>query len=193
MNLAYLADTGTFLLNIVIGLYVGALMLRFLLPLVQADYYNPISQLIVGLTQPPLRVLRRFIPSIGRIDLSILVLMLVLQFAAGLGVFALQGQPPAVALLLVWTLLKLLETLYAIYFYGVLLRALLSWLGPGGYTPLGSILYSLTEPLLRPLRSVLPPIAGLDLSPLAVMLGLELAMRLVGPLFREAMAILAQG
>ena len=90
MNSGYFSSLGVFLIDTLVSLYVFALMLRFLLQWVEADFYNPISQFLVKLTHPPLRYLRRFIPSVRRIDTASLALMLTVQMLADYLVFTLQ-------------------------------------------------------------------------------------------------------
>ncbi len=190
MSGSYLAGPAVFLVETLFGLYIFALMLRFLLQWLEADFYNPISQFLVKLTHPPLRQLRRLIPSIGRIDTASLVLMLALQALDIYLVSALQQFQIGPASLGLAAVAQLLELLYDIFFFSILVSALLSWFAPGGYNPAIALLYSLTEPLLRGVRRALPPMGGVDLSPLVALIVLQFAKMVVLPPLQQLIAML---
>jgi YggT family protein len=190
MSADYLVDPAVFLIDTLFGLYVFALLLRFLFQWVEADYYNPISQFLIKITHPPLRLLRRFIPSIGRIDTASLVLMVGLQMLGGYLIFLLKGAHTTVAALFVWTLVQVLDLILNLYFFAIVIRAVLSWVGSGSYNPATSLLNSLTEPLLRAGRQLLPPIGGIDLSPLIPLIGIQLAKMIVMPPLQQLTALL---
>ncbi len=190
MSPDYLTTPAIFLIDTLVGLYVFAVMLRFLFQWVDADYYNPISQFLIKITHPPLRLMRRFIPSIGRVDTASLMLMLGLQMLGGFLVFLLKGVSTSPAALLVWSIGQLLDTLFNLYFFSIIARAILSWAGPGSYNPAVSLLHSLTEPLLRSSRRLLPPIGGIDLSPLIPLIGIQLAKMLIMPPLHHLMMAL---
>lgn len=182
MDLGYLIEPAVFLVETLFGLYIFAVILRFLLQWVGADYYNPISQFVVKVTHPPLRLLRRFIPAIGRVDTSSLVLVLVLQTVAGYLVLLLQGSANVpLAAMLVWSVHDLLDLVLNIFFFAIIIRVVLSWFGRLPFSPAVSLLHSLTEPLLRQGRRLLPPVGGLDLSPLLPLIGIQLLKMLVLP------------
>jgi YggT family protein len=182
MSNSYLSTPIEFVINTLFGLYVMALMLRFLLAWVRADFYNPISQFLVKITNPLLAPLRRVVPSVGGIDLASILLMLLIQMAALAIILAVRGNGIAPATLLFWSLAELLTLLFNIFIFSILIQVILSWVGPGTYNPLSALLYSLNEPLLRPLRQILPPISGIDLSPLLALFGLQLIKMLSIPL-----------
>ncbi|QXP87779.1 YggT family protein [Methylococcus capsulatus] len=191
MDLGYLVNPAVFLVETLFGLYIFAVLLRFLLQWTGADYYNPISQFLVKVTHPPLRLLRRFIPAMGRIDTASLVLMLVLQTVASYLVFLLQGAAAvSVAALAVWSVHDLLDLVFNIFFFCIIARALLSWFGRMPYHPAASLLTSLTEPLLRLSRRLLPPAGGLDFSPLLPLVGIQLARMLILPPLQHLAALL---
>lgn len=174
MGGSYAGNAGVFLVQTLFGLYMGAVMIRFLLALVRADFYNPISQFLVKVTNPPLVPLRRVIPSLGGIDLASLVLLLALQVLELLAVGLIKGVSFQPAGLLVLSVAELLALLFQIYFFTILIQVVLSWVSPGGYNPAVSLLYSLNEPLLGRARRILPPIHGFDLSPILVMIAIQL-------------------
>jgi YggT family protein len=159
-------------------------MLRFLLQSVRADFYNPVSQFLVKITNGPLRPLRRVIPGWGGIDNASLVLLFLLQFT-GLGlILFLSGATPTVTLvpgLAVASLTKLVSLLIYIYVFGIFIMAIISWVNPGSYNPVASLIANLTEPLMRPARKLIPPISGIDLSPMVVLVGLYIIRMLIMP------------
>jgi len=190
MDTGYLVSPAVFLVDTLFSLYVFAVMMRFLLQWVEADFYNPISQFLVKLTHPPLRLLRRFIPSIGRIDTASVVLMLALQMLGGYLVFLLQGLGVGPLALAAWSLAQLVELLFNIYLFSIIIGAILSWFGSMAYNPVASLLYSLTEPVLRVFRRVLPPMGGIDLSPLIAIIAIQLGKMIILPPLQQLTAVL---
>ncbi|HET6725294.1 MAG TPA: YggT family protein [Gammaproteobacteria bacterium] len=167
-------QTGVFLINILISLYVLAFMLRFLLQLVRADFYNPVSQALVKVTNPLLKPLRRVIPGYFGVDVAAVVIMLLLEVFKVVVIFGVLGGFELTALgVILLSLQSLFLLVLQIYFWSILFQVVLSWVNPGTYNPVTSILYSLNEPILRPVRKVLPPMGGLDFSPLVVMIILQ--------------------
>ncbi|WP_127474536.1 YggT family protein [Sulfurivermis fontis] len=179
----YLASPLTFLISTVISLYILAVMLRFLFQLTRADFYNPLTQFIVKITSPALRPLRRIIPGWGGMDIAALVLMLLLQMLSVWLVFLLAGRPIDPPNLLIVSVAQLVDLAFSVFIFAILIQAILSWITPGTYNPVTSVLFSLTEPVLRRVRRVIPPISGFDLSPLVAILGLQVVRMLVMPLF----------
>ena len=190
MSNGYFSSLGVFLIDTLVSLYVFALMLRFLLQWVEADFYNPISQFLVKLTHPPLRYLRRFIPSVRRIDTASLALMLTVQMLADYLVFTLQQISVSPTSLVVVALGQLLELLYNIVFYSILISVVLSWVAPRGYNPAVKLLHDLTDPLLGFFRRFLPPMGGVDLSPLLALIALQFAKMAVMPLLQQLISAL---
>ncbi len=166
----YLSSAGSFLVDAILGLYIGAVMIRFLLQLVRADFYNPICQFLVKVTNPPLKPLRRIIPGVGGIDLASVVLMLALQLTTLLLLALMAGVSLAVPGLLVLSVGELIALLLNVYMFSILIQVVLSWVGGGAPNPLTNLLYTLNEPVMRPARRILPPISGFDLSPILVFL-----------------------
>jgi len=183
---SFLTEAGILLVEVVFGLYLLAVLLRFLFQLARADFYNPISQFLVAFTNPLLKPLRRLIPGLYGIDLASLVLLLVLKcvelyLLLLLGGVAVQWLPIVAA-----ATVDLLRLTLNVYFFAILIRVILSWFMPYGIhqNPAGSLLVSLTEPLLRPARRLIPPIGGLDLSPIAVIVVLQLMQLALAHLIR---------
>lgn len=179
MGNPYVTDAGTYLLSVVFGLYILAVMLRFLFQLVRADFYNPVSQAVVRITNPPLRHLRRWIPGWRGIDLPSVVLMLALKALELWLTLLLRGFSPAPAGLLVLAVAEIASLAVYVLVVAVIIEVILSWVAPGASNPLVQLVYSLTRPVLRPARSLVPPIAGLDLSPLVAIVALQLGVMLV--------------
>ena len=161
-----------FLIQTLFGFYILAVMLRFLLQCVRADFYNPLVQFLVRITNPPLLPLRRIIPGYRGLDLASIILAFVLQGVEVLLVTLLLGRPAGVGGLLLLTVAELLKLLINIYLWGVVIQAVLSWINPDPYHPAARVLAQLTAPVLRPARRVLPPISGVDLSPMLVVVAL---------------------
>lgn len=185
MSGGYLAQAIVFVVNTAFGLFIGAVMLRLLLQWVRADFYNPLSQAIVKLTNPLLRPLRRYIPAIGRVDTASVVLMLVLQLINLWLAIALSGGSGALGGLLVMALAELLSKLLYLYTFAILVQVIASWVSPGGRSAALDLVDSLTSPLLRPLQQRLPPLGGLDLSPMLALVLLQLGLMLLATPLRD--------
>lgn len=170
-----------FLVNIVFTLYIAALFMRIILLRLRADYYNPVVHFIARITDPPLRPLRRLIPAFGGWDVAAMLLAIVCAFVCGFLVLHLAGLGIPWLLIASYTGKKLLAVLINLYIFAILVQAVLSWLGPRQYNPLTLILWRMNEPLLRPVRRMLPPLGGaFDLSPLVVIIALEALSILLG-------------
>lgn len=181
LDSSYLTNPAVFLVQVVFGLYVLVVMLRFLLQLLRADFYNPVSQLVVKVTTPVLRPLRRVIPGAWGLDLASLLLAWVLtaiELALMAGLVGIGFHPLAP---LAWAIAELVALVLNIFLFAIVVQAILSWVSPGRYSPASAILDSLTTPLLRPLRRVIPPVSALDLTPMAAAFGLVLLKMLVLP------------
>jgi len=175
----YFSNAGAFLIEAVFGLYIAVVMVRLIMQLVRADFYNPISQFIVKVTNPPLKPLRRIIPGIGGIDVASLVLLLALQMIELALIALTAGAMLALPGLAVLSIAKLLGLLLNLYMVTIFIQIILSWVGQGGYNPLVGLLYSINEPIMRPARRILPPISGIDLSPILIFLAIGLLKILV--------------
>jgi len=172
--MGYFSNAGLFLLNVIFGLYIFAVLLRFLLQLVRSDFYNPIAQFLVAVTNPPLKPLRRVIPGMYGVDFASLVLLLLLELVFQTLLAMLLNQSVTVATLLVLGIFDLLHSTLNVFLYGILIMVILSWINPYP-NALSQLLVRLTEPLLRPVRQTIPSFSGIDLSPMIVMVGIALA------------------
>ena len=190
MGGGYFSNAGVFLIDAVFGLYIFAVLLRFLFQLVRADFYNPLCQAIVTVTNPPLRPLWRYVPSLAGLDTASILLLLVLQTANTLLVALVLGLSPNPIGLLVVAVAELLGKVVWTFIGAIIIQVILSWVSPGAYNPVAAVVYSLTEPLLAPARRVLPPLGAIDLSPLIVILALQLSQILVVAPLRDLGATL---
>jgi YggT family protein len=176
-----LTQAGLLLVNAIGSIVLLIVMMRFLLQLVRADFYNPISQMIVKFTNPMLIPLRRVIPGFGGLDVASLVLAVGVQYLilALILMLASGGANLPFIEMVGWSFVGILKLLFSIYFWGMLIVVIASWVAPGSYNPALILINQLLEPLIRPIRKILPDMGGLDLSPLVVMLGIQLAEVLV--------------
>jgi YggT family protein len=178
-----LTQIANLLIQTFFTLYITAVLLRFILQISRADFYNPISQFLVKVTAPLLQPLRRMIPGIMGIDISALVLVVVLHIIAtvlllvvndlGLGNYA---------LLPLWAILGCLNLAVKIYFIAIIASIVLSWVAPGSYNPGILLLHQITEPAMAPFRKIIPPMGGLDFSPIFVFIAIQIAQIIIGNL-----------
>ncbi len=184
MGDAYLTNPLVFLIQILFGTYTLVVMLRFLLQLVRADFYNPVSQFIVKATSPLLRPLRRLIPSFRGIDSASIVLMWLVKSVELMLVMLVSGRSLSLLAPLGLAIPELVGLAIDVFLYAILIQVILSWVNPGGYNPVIALIDRLTDPLMRPARRIIPPMGGLDLSPMVVMIGLVLLKMLLLPPIR---------
>lgn len=181
MDGSYLSNPLVFLIEVIFGTYVLVLMLRFVLQLVHADFYNPVSQFIVRVTSPVLHPLRRVIPAMAGMDTASLVAMWLFK-SLELGLILLvTGSSASLAGVVLWALPELVRLAINLFLYAILIEVILSWVNPGSYNPAVGLVQRITAPLLTPARRLIPPIGGLDLSPMLVMIGLVLLKMLLIP------------
>lgn len=162
-----------FIVKTLFELYILTFLLRFLLQWVRADFHNPLSQAIVRITNPLVVPFRRIIPGIGGQDLATLVVLVLLEIVATSGLIWLTGQSLDPVSVLYLSFLRLIVLVIRTYQFAIFVYVLLSWISPGAYNPVTSVLSSLVAPVLNPVRRVVPSIGGLDLSPLLVLVGLQ--------------------
>lgn len=167
-----------FLINTLFDLYIMVVLLRVWLQVARADFYNPFSQFIVKATQPVVAPLRRYIPSIGGWDTATIIFAFIV---AGLKITVLSliggGSLNPIALLILASII-LITAVFKLLFWVLILRAILSWISRG-HNPIEAVMIQLTEPLLAPVRRFIPPIGGLDLSMIVVLIGLQFLEKLI--------------
>ena len=170
-----LSNAGVFLVSTIFGMYILAVMLRLILQIVRADFYNPVSRFIVKITNPPLKPLRRFIPGFAGIDMASVLVMLTLQMLEFYIITLLRNFPtPDILGLGLYAFVELITLGFYIFLFSIFILALLSWINPGHYNPITNLLHQITEPVLKPARRILPPMSGMDLSPMLAMVWLWL-------------------
>ena len=180
MGGSYFSDALLYLINTIFSIYILLVVLRFLLQTVRADSRNPISQFLLRVTSPPLRLLRRFIPGVGGLDWSCIILMVALQaIEFSLVSLVAYGASYAFIGLLLLSIAELLKLVIYIFMFVVFVQVILSWISPGSYNPITVLLYQLSEPLLRPARRLLPSTHGIDFSPILVFVFLQLSLILL--------------
>jgi YggT family protein len=167
-----------FILNALLTLVVVAFLLRALMPLVRADFRNPLGQAVLQFTDPLVRPLRRVLGPVRRVDVASIVAVLLVQFAGTALLRLVAGAGFTFFVTLVTALRMLAQTVLSLFSVAMLAYVVLSWIAPGAYSPATRLLGALCEPLLRPFRRIIPPIAGLDLAPVFVLIGLQ-ALQLV--------------
>jgi YggT family protein len=166
---------GTLIVSTLGTIYLMAILLRFLLQLSRADFYNPITQMIVRFTDPGVLLFRRFIPGIRGIDLSSLVYAILFQCAAMYALIFMSGYSfPGFGLILTWGLAGILNFILNIYFWGMLISIIASFIAPFSGHPALVLVRQLTEPVMAPFRRILPAMGGLDLSPIFVFLAIQI-------------------
>ena len=193
MGSGYLTSPLMLIINTLFDLYILLVLLRFLLQMLRADFYNPVSQFIVKLTTYPLRVLRRVIPSVAGQDTAAIVLCLMLIYgkflllrllsvpAVQIGGVMAPVSGVSYAGLLVFAIADLIALTLTVFLIAVIIRVILSWVSPGQYNPVIGLVHKLSDPILKPLRKLIPSLGGLDLSPLFATLLLLVAKMLIVP------------
>jgi len=185
-------DALLFVIKTLADLFLVTFLLRFIMQWVRANHYNPLSQVVFKVTNPLVVPARRFLPSVGGLDTPTLVVLFVLEVvltfvllriaalsSSAVGVFA--AASLNVVDVLFYSVLRLISLTLLLYIGATFIYVLLSWFGDRGRNPMGALLADLVEPMLRPVRRLLPPMSGLDLAPLIVTV-LLYAIRMALPL-----------
>jgi YggT family protein len=173
-----LNQAAEFLVETIVGLFSLALLLRFYLQLLRAPYRNPVSQFLCALTDFMVVPARRVVPGLWGMDLASLVLAWLCQVLLLFVLLALRGMDAGattgavIVAVLVLAAVKILKLSIYILMVAVIVQAILSWVNP--HSPVGPLLNSLTQPFLRRLRRYIPPLANVDLTPLVLIIVLQL-------------------
>jgi YggT family protein len=162
-----------FVLKTLVQLYLLVLLMRFWLPFFRADFRNPVAQGMLRITSPLIVPLRRFIPPVGRIDTATVLISLVIESLLIVILLALRGWDANFLQIAVSALFELAILSLNMFFFVVLIRVILSWVAPHTYNPVTALLATVAEPILRPFRRILPPLGGLDLSPILAIVLLQ--------------------
>ena len=163
------------------SLYLLIVLLRFILQLVRADFYNPLSQFVVRATQPLLLPLRKVIPSLFGLDTASLVLAILVQLLLMMITLILMGYGIGgyVLQLLVWSMIGVTSLFLKVFYFAMIVSVILSWVAPGSYNPGAQLVNQICEPLLAPFRKIMPNLGGLDISPIFAFIALNLVDMLV--------------
>ncbi|MBC3364342.1 YggT family protein [Pseudomonas sp. SWRI154] len=162
------------------SLYLLIVLMRFVLQLVRANFYNPLCQFIVKATQPLLKPLRRIIPSLFGLDMSSLVLAILIQLALmALTLLLTYGTTGNPLQLLIWSLIGVTALFLKIFFFALIISVILSWVAPGSHNPGAELVNQICEPALAPFRRIVPNLGGLDISPILAFMVLKLIDMLV--------------
>lgn len=168
-----------FLLMFTFDLYTMVVLLRFMLQLFRADFYNPLSQFVVKVTNPILVPMRKVIPGLGGIDIASLLFAYLIVLAKYFLLAGLSGTFYNPVAMLIIGLADLLNQALNLVFWLVLIRVIMSWVNPGVNNPFTMVIYQVTEPIMAPVRRIIPPMGGLDLSPLVLIIGLQFLIRAI--------------
>ena len=172
-------DAAIFIIQTLGSLYLLIVLMRFILQLVRANFYNPLCQFVVKATQPLLKPLRRVIPSLFGLDMSSLVLAIVVQMVIFAVVMTLSYMSFNILGLLLWAIIGVTALFLKVFFFALIISVILSWVAPGSYNPGAQLVNQICEPLLAPFRKLLPNLGGLDISPIFAFIALNLLDRFV--------------
>jgi len=167
-----IASALVFIVNALTSLYLLVLLLRFWLPWLRADFRNPLAQGILKLTSPVIIPLRRIVPSFGRLDTATVLVAFIVQYLAILLILLIMGTTASFSAISITAIVKLMLLSLNLFMFAIFVRIILSWVSPGQYNPATAIITTLTEPILRPVRRLIPPLGGFDISPIFVIIGL---------------------
>jgi len=176
-----------FLITAVFEFYIMIVIMRLMLSYFRANFYNPLSQLVIKLTGPLVKPLQKITPGYKGIDFAVVVLLILLEMVK-LTLITLVGMHafPNIVALVLWAVAETVEQFLKFYIFAIIGRVILSWVGSGApqMAPIQEILYLITEPLMAPARRIIPPISGFDLSPLGLLLLLQATSIMLGYLVR---------
>ena len=170
-----LGSAGLMLVNTLINIYLFLLMLRFLLQASRADYYNPLSQSVVKVTQPVVKPLQGLLRPVGRFDLATLGAGFILKAVSIIAIVQIAiGTMPPLGGVAIASLAALASTILDIYFFALIGMIILSWVAPQASHPGAILIFQLVEPIMAPVRKVIPPLGMIDLSPIVVFIAISL-------------------
>jgi len=179
MATSYVGNAASFLISVVFSFLVLAALLRLMLAWVRADFYNPISQFVVKVTNWAVLPLRRVIPAMGRLDSGTVVFLVVVQIIELTLIALVSGYGINPLGLPIWALGELLSLTITVFVVSIFIEVILSWISPGNYNSMTDVMMRFNQPLLTPVRRLMPDTGGLDLSPIVVLVGLQLLKMLI--------------
>lgn len=179
----YFLNATDFLLQSVIGIILFIVLLRFWMQWVRADFRNELGQFIITVTNPVVIPLRKIIPSLGAVDSATILLAYALSCIKVFALFSVRGVTPEFFSLAVYAFGFLLQSSIYLLFAAIIIQIVASWINPHSYHPIINLARSISEPIMAPARKLIPPMGGLDFSPIFVILFLQFSLRLfVAPL-----------
>jgi len=177
-----LNSAAIFVIQTLGSLYLLVVLLRFILQLVRANFYNPLCQFTVKATQPLLKPMRRVIPSLFGLDMSSLVLAIIVQMLLMAVILLLSyGMTGHIGYLLIWAIIGITSLILKVFFFAMIISVILSWVAPSSQSPAAELVYQISEPVLAPFRKILPNLGGLDISPILAFLVIQLLQSYVIP------------
>jgi YggT family protein len=171
-----------YIINAVTTIVVFILMLRFLLPLLRADFRNPIAQGLLRITAPVVVPVRRIVPSIGSIDTATILVAFAIQFFVAWLIQAVFSDSPRLDVLAFMSVVGLAVIVIRIFIFAIFIRIIISWIAPGQHNPIAGLVASISEPVLKPFRRLIPPLGGFDISPIFAIILLSALTIVVGGL-----------
>lgn len=178
------SSAGIYIIQTIFGIYAVIVLLRFLLQTVRADFYNPASQFVVKATNPILVPLRRIIPGLGGIDVASLILLFAVNYLQIVLIALIAyGGIPNPGIMAAWAVTGMIALVLNFFFFAIILQIIISWVAPFNHSPALALLYQITEPVMAPARKLLPPMGGIDFSPILTFMIIQvLKMIIVGTL-----------
>lgn len=174
-----MGSSAALIFNTLTGIYLLAILLRFLLQVARADFYNPMSQAVFRITDPMVRIFRSFIPGYKGIDFSSLILALVVEAMAICVLIILYGGSiPSVGFIVTWAFVGVLHFMIMVYYYAIIGSIIMSFVmmfsGNMSPHPILRLIWQLTEPVMAPIRKIIPSMGGLDFSPIFIFISIGL-------------------
>lgn len=161
---------GLLLVNAIAGFFIFVVLLRFLLQAMRADFYNPLSQFIVKASNPMLVPARKLIPGFGGYDIAAIAVLLVLELVAMTLSLLIMGWPLPIVNMLLWAVLGMVGLFLKLFFWGLLITVVVSWIAPNSNNPAVDLLKQIIEPAMQPIRKLMPDMGGMDISPIIAFL-----------------------
>jgi YggT family protein len=174
-----LVSSAALLVNALGGLYLLAVLLRFLLQIARADFYNPVSQSVIRVTNPVVKLFRNFVPGYKGFDFSTLILALILEIILTTALIYLYGfQMPGITTIITWSVVGVVSFIINIYYWAIIASIIMSFVmmfsGTMSPHPALRLVWQLTEPVMAPVRKIIPPMGGLDFSPIFIFIAINL-------------------
>jgi YggT family protein len=192
--MGHLANAGALIVQALFGLVIGLFFFRFLMQGLRVDFRNPLSQFVYKLTNPVLMPLQKALPVLNGWNPAALLITFLLTLLETWLLYRLAGLGLPVPALLVIALALLIQFIATALLWMIVIRAILSFVSPDPYNPVVQMLYRLSDPILKPFQRLIPPIGGLDISPIFAVLALQLVRMLVAaPLIDVGVAMAGFG